>query len=98
MSLVTDILGYSKEIQNGRTINSIWKHFLSEVSELSFEVDVLNGDLPPEHGGPDGIIGEAIDGILCLVDLIHQHNPEITEEELRAIAAKKLEKWKRIYS
>jgi hypothetical protein len=98
MSLVEDILKYSKEIQNGRTIDTVWKHFLSEVSELSFEVDVVNGTLLPEYGGEDGLVGEAIDGILCLVDLIYKHNPEITEEELRAIAAKKLEKWKRIYS
>lgn len=98
MSLVEDILKYSKEIQNGRTIASIWQHTLSEVSELSYEIDVLDGTLPPEYGGEDGLIGEAIDGILCLVDLIHQHNPEITEDELRTIAAKKLEKWKRLYS
>lgn len=98
MSLVKDILAYSKVIENDRTELSVLQHMVSEVQELYTEVAVDAGILPPEDGDVDGIIGESIDIILCAVDLIYKHKPDITEEELRLIASKKLEKWKRLYS
>lgn len=98
MSLVKDILAYSKVIENDRTKLSVLQHMVSEVQELYTEAAVDAGILPPEDGDVDGIIGESIDIILCAVDLIYKHKPDITEEELRLIASKKLEKWKRLYS
>lgn len=95
MGLIDDIIRYSNEIQNSRTATSIFDHLISEVNELSEEVNLAEMKRP---AGEDGITGEAIDVILCAVDLIHRVNPAITEEELQAIAARKLEKWKRLYA
>jgi hypothetical protein len=90
MTLVTNILDMARQIKNSRDTFSVLNHTISEVVELQDEVYGV-GD------GKDGIIGEAIDVILCCVDLIYTQHPDITEEELIKIADIKLAKWKRLY-
>jgi hypothetical protein len=71
---------------------------IHEVGELSEEINVANG-LSYKQAGPDGVIGEAIDSIISLVDLIYvyakENNIELTEENLIRIAEEKLAKWER---
>lgn len=66
---------------------------MEEVGELSTEVNIKEG-YSEKPKGKDGIIGEAVDVILCAVDLIYINNPEVTEEEVRSIVTKKLAKWR----
>ena len=47
--------------------------------------------------GEDGVVGESIDMIICLFDLIFKTNPDITHEEITAYTEKKLKKWKTLY-
>lgn len=85
---------YSFRIDNGRTLSSILDHGRGEMDELGAEIVYHEaGEVP----GVDGVPGEAIDAILCLIDLIFQFDPAITNEQILAIAARKLEKWERIY-
>ncbi len=47
--------------------------------------------------GEDGIVGECMDVINCILDLLYQTNPEITEEDMIAIQKRKCEKWVKKY-
>lgn len=92
--MINEILNYCKAVKNNRDHDSVFLHSLSEMTELDEELELkANGESP----GPDGIIGESIDVILCMVDLIYQEDPDITEEQIREIALKKCKKWKDIY-
>ena len=65
---------------------------MSEVGELAEEVNIQTGHcgkLP----GKDGIIGEAVDVIICALDMIRVNYPEATEDDIRAIAQNKCDKW-----
>ena len=81
---------YSDEINNGRTLADIVRHMKSEVQELDEELEGANG--------PDGVVGECVDVILCALDAIMIHDPCLTTQDIGEIALKKLEKWKRRYS
>ena len=88
------ILSYCRSIKNNRTFNSVWFYTGQEHAELTIEVGNRDKGVEP---GSDGVLGEAVDTILCLVDLIYQDNPDITEEEIMAVVQRKLDKWKTLY-
>ena len=54
---------------------------------------VIDEGLSYKVKGKDGIVGEGIDVIICVLDLIRKTYPNITESELEAIADNKLAKW-----
>lgn len=92
--LLDMIREFSFRIDNGRTLSSILDHGRGEMDELGEEIVYHElGD----KAGSDGVVGEAIDVLLCVTDIIYQFNPAITNEEILAIALRKLEKWERIY-
>jgi NTP pyrophosphatase (non-canonical NTP hydrolase) len=76
----------------GRTKYSVLSSTMAELGELAEEVMIERGN-SYKGAGVDGIIGEAVDTIVCLLDLIHLANPDMTEQELDEIALKKLNKW-----
>lgn len=89
--LVETVRDYSLRIKNGRTITSAYDHMLGETVELKDEID--NG-----NSGADGIVGESIDIIACALDIIFQHDPNITNEKLVEIMDRKCKKWEEKYS
>lgn len=97
MSLINQILEVSRRIPVYREEYSILAHTMEEVGELAQEISIVCGGKSYKEQGPDGIIGESIDAILCLVDMIYIHAQkngiDITEEQLMEIAQKKLNKW-----
>jgi hypothetical protein len=62
-----------------RTPYSILASATSELGELAEEVQIHQNH-SYKKPGDDGIVGEAIDTICCLLDLIHKVNPYITED------------------
>ncbi len=54
---------YSDNLQNGRTISTIYDALRDEVTELDHEMYT-------DEPGEDGIAGEAVDVILCALDMI----------------------------
>lgn len=64
----------------------------AELGETAQEVAVLSGD-SYKAPGVDGVIGESIDTICALLDLIHVIDPTLTEDDLIRIATPKLNKW-----
>ena len=92
-TLVTEIFNYSDQIHNGRDMFYVLAKCTEELGELSEEVQTASG-VSYKTPGKDGVVGEAIDLITCALDMIRITHPELTEEELIAIAIPKMEKWK----
>lgn len=90
-----DYLAQCKEIVNSRTIRSAFDHAMGEMFELD-EALIIS-----ENGGDsdeDGVVGEATDVILCMLDIISQYSPELNMEQLEEIYFKrKMQKWKDKY-
>ena len=87
------VLKYCKEIKNNRNLDSIFNHASGEMIELKDEIDVQKAGKAP---GRDGVNGEAIDVILCQIDLLYMNG--CTKSEMVAIMEKKCQKWKEVYS
>lgn len=81
---------FSQEIQNDRTLRSVFEHGQGEMVELDEEITKVEQG---QAEGVDGVVGEAIDVILCKLDLIFQKVPDISDEVILEIAAKKCLKW-----
>jgi NTP pyrophosphatase (non-canonical NTP hydrolase) len=83
---------FSDRIENGRTLSSIMLAVTAEVGELAEEVNIAEA-MSYKKTGPDGIVGEAMDVVASVFDLVRKHNPEITQEELITILTTKCQKW-----
>jgi hypothetical protein len=81
-------------IQNGRRDWDIVEHAKKEIVEIEEELTLLDQGKDP---GADGVVGEAIDVIACMLDLIFTSRPNITDAEINAILLAKCEKWARRY-
>ena len=89
------IKSYAIRIKNTRTLNSIHNHGLGEMDELLEEIDLRHCGL---SAGVDGIAGEAIDVIACMVDIIVTEYPTMTSDDFHSFLEKKLKKWESRYS
>jgi len=92
-TLITETFKYSDQIQNNRNPFYVLSKITEELGELSVEVQIAEG-VSYKQAGKDGVVGEGIDLITCVLDLIHIIYPELTEEDLVKVAIPKLEKWK----
>jgi hypothetical protein len=98
MGLNPDLLSivrhYCNVVQNNRTADDIFDAYSDEAVELLQAYDYSMQGIVEE----DGVIGESIDVIICLLDLIFKTAPDITNEDIVAYAEKKCQKWQRLYS
>lgn len=92
-NLISYIFAYSDAIKDDRTQQEILTHAVTEMGELATEVQIASGTSYKE-AGPDGIVGESIDLIICAMDMIHQADPSITSDQLTEMALLKLMKWR----
>jgi hypothetical protein len=96
-TLVNTVLELSRtadKYHGDRSLRDILSHGVGEMMETLDELDIHDGILPGP-AGPDGMIGEAIDTILCLLDFIYKVDPNFTEEQMVQIAGMKGAKWLR---
>ena len=91
---IESILQVCRTIKHDRDISSAFVHLKGEVNELDDEISAVLYDQSPNE---DGVIGEAVDCILCLVDIIYHEDNSVSSEEIDNIVNKKLAKWKSIY-
>jgi len=92
LTVFQQIWATSKKIHDGRNKYKVLAKANEEIGELSEEIMIAEGDHYKEPG-KDGVIGEAVDVIICMGDMIFQEDPNITEEQVLAIISKKLNKW-----
>lgn len=94
MTLVSEIIKTSIQVKNDRNIQDILIHAMTELGELAQEVQIAEGN-SYKSAGPDGIVGEALDVIACMVDIIYVHYDVLADEEyMISLMKPKLEKWK----
>jgi hypothetical protein len=94
MTLVSQVFDASDEIKNNRSLSDVFLHLSTEFGELAQEVQIAEGKSYKEPGS-DGVVGEGIDMIACILDLIRLHHPNVTDETLNEVLKVKLDKWKK---
>jgi NTP pyrophosphatase (non-canonical NTP hydrolase) len=92
MTLVNTIWCASDSVKDSRTCSDVLTHAMTELGELAQEVQIHAGK-SYKMPGSDGVVGEALDVIACMVDMIRVHDPNLTESDLMRIMQPKLEKW-----
>lgn len=92
MTLVKQIQHASQSVQDFRTTQDVLIHAMTELGELALEVQIDQGK-SYKTAGPDGIVGEALDVIACMVDMVYVHSPLLTEHDLINMLQPKLVKW-----
>jgi len=94
MTLVSEILETSRQVDNGRTIQDVLTHAMTELGELAQEVQIAGGKSYKQQG-VDSVVGEALDVINCMIDIIYIHYGVLADEHyLKALNSRKLAKWK----
>lgn len=91
-SIVRDASVQVDELGHKRSLNSVLLAAQAELGECADEVLILSGD-SYKTTGPDGVIGEAIDAIACLLDAIYVTDPDFTEQMLNDYMKLKCQKW-----
>jgi hypothetical protein len=92
-TIVTEAFTTAEQVNDGRTLQDVLTHMITEVGELAQEIQ-LDAGKSNRLPSADGIVGEAIDVVACALDVIHLQSPSLTEEDLVAIIQLKLQKWK----
>ena len=77
-SMFETVRDYSIMIKDDRTIDDILNHTMEELGELTEEIQIKYGWIE-DDAGPDGIVGESIDILACVLDMIHNVDIEIKE-------------------
>jgi NTP pyrophosphatase (non-canonical NTP hydrolase) len=93
MSIFSTVKNYSSLIEDGRTQHNVLAYTMTEVGELAEEIIIQHGHSYKDPG-VDGVIGEAVDVIICALDMINISNPQITEDEILEIVIRKCKKWR----
>lgn len=78
-SVVWDSAKLADKYHNTRTMNTILNHAMSEMGETAEEINIIKGGI--SQPGSDGVIGEALDTIAALLDLMYVVNPNLAEKE-----------------
>lgn len=97
-TLITQILTTADKIKNDRDPRDVLMSLIEEVGELATEIAIKSGH-KNRKAGPDGIIGECVDVIAVVVDIIHlmYKDSDWSNEEIEMLlkhrAEAKLEKW-----
>lgn len=86
------IIEQIRKIEKERNIQSSLIYALVELAELGevFLQESGHSNKPPTE---DGVIGEAIDVMVCMLDIIQLYSAEITGEEIETIMKAKITKW-----
>lgn len=92
-SLYQTVKNASVAVPPNRTLQDVLIKTMEELGELAQEVLINTGSITHKEPGKDGIVGEAVDAIITLLDIIHVYDPTITEDDLSAIASVKCDKW-----
>jgi hypothetical protein len=84
--LLSIVRAYSDAIRNDRTLSDIGDHLRGEVQELDQELIATDP-------GEDGIAGEAVDVVLCALDIVFKARPDWSDADIVAYAERKCRKW-----
>lgn len=69
-TFIETIISAAVDVRDGRGHRDVIFHAVTELGELAEEVRIKTGNARGKTAGPDGIAGEALDLVLCLVDYL----------------------------
>ena len=72
-------------------LNNIFVAMSEEVGELATEILIVNG--LKDRPSIEGIVGEAVDVMICALDIIYAHTGSLDNETVKSIVDTKLNKW-----
>lgn len=85
-------IGHTKEHQL-----AILSSATEELGELATEVRIEHGLKPREGESSDGIAGEAVDLVLCGLDMLYTEYGSLNHPDIARRVSEKLEKWLKKY-
>ena len=91
-SVVEATLMASYSVKDNRTVSDVLIHMVTEVGELAQEIQIKQG-MSYKTVGADGIAGEAIDVMVCALDIIALSQPKWDERDILYYVNEKLDKW-----
>lgn len=92
MDLIQRVVRTSTKVGSDNR-DAIFRSLIEEVGELATEIAIEEGTKQRE-ASPDGVVGEAIDALVCIIDLIHNEiGDRITEQAFLERVQTKLDKW-----
>jgi hypothetical protein len=91
-SLLQIMRHYAPQIDDGRSLADSLRYAAGELKELADEIEAREAG---KHPGPDGIVGEAIDVMVCMADIIVRAEPNFTDRDLTRLFDAKCRKWLR---
>ncbi len=86
--IIDTIYGFCEAVKDDRTPESAFEWGVGEMEELREELKAEQAGLP---AGDDGVLGEGVDVILCIVDVLYQKG--YTKAQIEAAVQRKCEKW-----
>lgn len=89
---VCEIIGHTKDNQS-----DIMLSLMEEAGETATEIKIAKG-LKKGPPGVDGVVGEAVDTILCALDVIYTEHGSLNDPHIKKVFHNKLMKWKNKYS
>lgn len=63
-----------------RTVQSIYNHAVSEMGEIALEININDGQ-SYKAPGSDGVVGESLDAIAAMLDLVYKVNPNFPKQQ-----------------
>lgn len=93
-SLLQIMRHYGAQIDDGRSLADTLRYAAGELRELADEIERRERG---EALGPDGILGEAVDVMVCLADIVVQAVPDVSDTELTRTFDAKCRKWLRTF-
>lgn len=97
-----DLLGITQEVckavgHTKKDQSDIMLSLMEEAGETATEIKIAKG-LKSGPAGKDGIVGEAVDTILCALDVIYTELGTLDDEMLHEVFRLKLAKWRLKYA
>lgn len=87
------VMEISDKIDDGRTLSTVMLSLQEEVGELATEVAIHIGKSYKEPSS-DGVVGEAVDVMVVLLDIIKLYDPTVSIADIEQIMVDKSNKWK----
>lgn len=84
-TFISTILDAALAVRDGRTHRDVIFHAVTELGELAEEVQIKIGSGRGKTAGDDGVAGEALDLILCLIDYLRLLDPLTSDTRLVSV-------------
>lgn len=92
MCIIDTVFAVSKQVDDNRDLPRVLLSLNEEVGELAQEVKIKLGYSYKEPS-EDGVLGEAVDALICILDMLYTADPSITTEQIQNLVKSKTDKW-----